>query len=151
MLVMSIGVREAARKMGIPESTVQAWSARGEWLKALRRKPATIVKPASMVSATIATSPVDVLRDTLAENARNTKLGFTKYAARIAGQAGETGTLEEAPLFKAVADIHAKMQPQEQGDCTVGLAFFSISIGSGELEAPTVDVEAEVIRTEEQE
>ena len=119
-------------------------------MKALRPKPATVVKPASMTSTTIATNPIDVLRDTLAENADKTKLGFSKYAARLAEKAGESGTLEEAPLLKAVADIHAKMQPAQQGEGCVSLAFFSISVGPQE-EAQVVDVESEAIRTDTQE
>lgn len=64
MLVLTYGVREAARQLGIPEGTVQAWSARGKWLIDAPRSqplPPTVVRRAT--DATIA--PVNALQQTM--------------------------------------------------------------------------------------
>lgn len=146
MLCMEVGYAEASRRTGIKHGTLRQWGARGGWT-VREPLPPTMQK----VTVTGVTAPADALQEVISEGIKKTKSGLTKYVARMAEAAGESGTLEEAPLLKAVADIHSKMHPEKQEDGRVSLAFFSISIGSGEPEAPTVDVEAEVIRTEEQE
>ena len=42
----------------------------------------------------------------------------------MAEQAAESADLEQAPLLKAVADIHSKMHPQANGEQTTVLGFF---------------------------
>lgn len=63
-------------------------------------------------TVTPVTSTADALANALRDGANATRIGLTKYAARMAKQADERGSLEEAPLYKAVADIHGKMHPE---------------------------------------
>lgn len=82
-----------------------------------------------------------VLTDELREGAKETRLGLTKYAARMAKQAADTGDLEQAPLLKAVADIHSKMHPEAQVSQGLHLSFFSIQAGADtEPDGPVIDV-----------
>jgi hypothetical protein len=143
MLVLEVGVTEAARRTGIDLSTVKQWSARGKWLAHLRPENQPKL-PISMqpVHVTGVTQPADALRDMLSDGAKRTKVGLTRYTARMAELAAEGGSLEEAPLLKAVADIHSKMHPEQAGEERVALQFFSITMNQGDEreEKPVVDI-----------
>lgn len=82
MLAISVGVREAARQMGLPESTVKSWSDRGEWLK----KP---VQPPTVLRASNASKPSDCLANTIADDGLRTRVGFAKAARKVAVCLGE--------------------------------------------------------------
>ena len=102
MLVMSVGVREAARRCKISESTVQAWSAKGRWIADMRHpshdatspplkvQPETPLQPLPLSirpttqssGATIVTSPADVLADVLADDKRATVLAMSRASRR---------------------------------------------------------------------
>jgi hypothetical protein len=84
VLVLSVGVRVAARQMGIPQATVQAWSARGKWLRQTRDQPATMPKPLSMVSATIATKPHFSLQNTIQEEGDRTRVALLRSSRKAA-------------------------------------------------------------------
>jgi hypothetical protein len=112
MLVLSVGVREAARQMELPEATVQAWSARLGWLHHITR-PAEIARPASMKPATVATkSPGDALQEILTTRKQNTKLGLSRYVERMATESAEGATLENAQDLRHVAAIAARVWPE---------------------------------------
>jgi len=81
MLVMSVGVREAARQLDISEDTVSAWSARGKWLEGIK-KPTVIQKPASMQGASIASKPADVLANVLREDNEATRIALSRAVRR---------------------------------------------------------------------
>lgn len=82
MLAMEVGVREAARRMGLPESTVQAWSNRGDWF-------APVKLPPTVLTATNATKqPSVALAEALADDSIATKSGFSKAARRVAAHLG---------------------------------------------------------------
>ncbi len=146
VLVVAVGVREAARQCNLNENTVLAWANRGGWLQSvadakeraragqLQRSTETILTVQST-----AIKPADALAATLAEGIKETKLGLTAYTARMAKQAATSGNLEEAPLYKAVADIHGKMHPEVTTDNSVHLQFFSISQERAE-EGPVIDL-----------
>lgn len=132
MLVLSVGCTEAARQTGIKLATILQWSSRGEWLKRPEQpKLPPTMQPRDVIGVI---KPVDALSNMLSENGKRTKLGLTAYAAKMAEQAAESGTIEEAPLYKAVADIHGKMFPEQQQDNGIHLSFFTISQGADNSE-----------------
>lgn len=113
MLVLSIGVREAARKLDIAEGTVQAWSARGNWLEATRPSPAILPQPVSMRGATVATKPADALAECLADDSRETRISLSRGARRMA-QEVETAPLEQAGDAFQVGKLAALLHGWEQ-------------------------------------
>lgn len=108
MLAKVIGVRAAAREMGLPEPTVQAWSAREDWLADTRVVP--VSRPASMVPATRATkSPEEALSAVLADHERETKLSLARTAranALVAERAGLSGAGDALSTGKLAALVH---------------------------------------------
>lgn len=88
VLVVAIGVRPAARELGLSEDTVAAWSARGGWLAHTREKP---VLPATMepVASGASKSPADALADVMSDLDRRSKLGFAKASAKVAEDAAD--------------------------------------------------------------
>lgn len=106
MLVLSVGVREAARQCGISENTVLAWSNRGGWLQHIT-KPEPIERPASMQGAIVAIKPADALQNTLAELGNRTKLAAMKYAAKTTEHAAE---LDAEEALAAANDMKAVVQ-----------------------------------------
>lgn len=106
MLVLAIGVRPAARELDIPEATVQAWSARFGWLEHV--KPAPVVLPASMISATVATvTPADALQAVIAEHGTATRIGAVRYARKAVEHAL---SLEDADALEAAGNVKQAMQ-----------------------------------------
>lgn len=88
VLVVAIGPRAAAREMGLPEATVQAWSARFGWLEHVR--PAPGARPVSMVSTTVATTaPADALVSAMEGLSTRSKLGFAKASVKVAEKMAE--------------------------------------------------------------
>lgn len=87
-LVVAVGVREAARKMGLSEDTVSAWSARGHWLQA---NPL----PTSMVRASNASkTPSAAMVEALTDDSNATKIGFARAARTVATDlAGKSATI----------------------------------------------------------
>jgi len=138
VLVVAVGPREAARQMGLSENTVLQWTSRFGWLdhtKAVPQLPTSMQKQA--VIGVI--KPADALANSLKEDALATRVGLTRYAKRMAVQAETAGILEEAPLYKAVADIHAKMHPEAQGEHVLNIGYFSI-MQPMQPEGPIVDM-----------
>lgn len=84
LLVMQMGVRDAARAMGLNENTVAAWSARGRWLAPVEQTTPKSMQPI----ASNAIKPVQALANVLSENEERTKLAIalatTKGTERIA-------------------------------------------------------------------
>lgn len=145
-LTITHGPREAARLLKLSPAHSEAlrkMCSRGRWLDAVRPRPAPALPPSMSqpVSAIVPVVPTasDAHREMLSEGARRTRAGLTKYAARMAEEAGEAGTLEQAQQLKAVADIHAKMHPEESGEGVIGLAFFQVVQQRAE-DAPVIDV-----------
>lgn len=82
MLAISVGVREAARQMDLPEETVKKWCTREGWLKDLPRSqqmPPTILRPVPNVP-NAANCLVNTLRNDLFE----TRASHVRIARRAA-------------------------------------------------------------------
>jgi len=130
MLVLSLGVRPAARQLGLREATVQQWSAQGKWLAHCHPNtpPATPPPPASMTNTTKPTKcPADVLRDILADDEHATKLGLSRAVRKSVTSVREGVAIENAADLKAVAQtaalIHRWEEPGASG--TRGLNIVS--------------------------
>lgn len=103
MLVMEVGVRGAARAMGLPEATVAAWSARGKWIESIPRSQPL---PPSMVQslASGAISPSAALGNTLKSLNNETRLQHAIAQAEVAREVASrkaSVNLEDASNVKA--------------------------------------------------
>ncbi len=131
-LATAIGVREAARQTGIPESTVQSWSARYQWFTPPKLPP-TISNPRN---ATIATKkPSDALADTLRDESRQTKLNLSRgilRASRAIAEADPRELLEKADKVKAMAGAGSVVHSWEEKQTNVGLNLSILSV-SGDM------------------
>lgn len=127
--------REAVSKRAVREQ----WLAKAE--EAVSKPSTLAVHEASKQLSKRVQSGADAVANTLAENQKGTKLGLSAYARRMAERAAERGELEEAPLFKAVADIHGKMFPEDHAQIGMQLNHFSITLAREESdERPVIDV-----------
>ena len=103
MLVLQIGVRPAARQLGISEGTVQYWCSKGKWLQSIRdaqKLPpgmTTPIKPTNSSNRAKCTileptrSPAEVMTDELAAHAGRSRIALARAATRsleVAAQAG---------------------------------------------------------------
>lgn len=130
-------LKEAAEAHGLNYPSVRMRASREEWPVGRRVQKTVQAAQAMMESQIIkasggrvasVTSSAEAAEIMLKEGAINTRLDLTRYAARMAKQAGDAGLLEEAPLYKAVADIHGKMHPEVAEDHSTHLSFFSVSM-----------------------
>jgi hypothetical protein len=104
VLAVAVGVREAARQMGISEDAVRQRSKREGWMASpktvaqrAQAKPVTSVSPDAL-------SPADALANVLQEYERETKLSLARSARRMAKDA-EQATLREAPYVHKTAQV----------------------------------------------
>ncbi len=104
---IEIGVRPAARELGLNEDRVLQWSKREQWFK----------QPPDIQKANVITviKPGDAALEELAENKRQTKLSLSRYSARAAKDS-EQLSVWEAPLVHKVAQISSLVWPEESGD-----------------------------------
>lgn len=91
VLVVAIGPRAAARELGLPEATVQAWSARGGWLEKHREMQEIGVIRVREREALqgrvqpIATkSPATVMQEAIEDLSTRSKIGFAKASCKVA-------------------------------------------------------------------
>jgi hypothetical protein len=104
VLAVAVGVREAARRMGISHDAVRQRSKREAWMAS----PETVTqralaKPVTSVPPTVL-SPADALANVLQEHERETKLSLARSARRMAKDA-EQATLREAPYVHKAAQV----------------------------------------------
>ncbi len=147
MLAIQIGVRPAARKLGLNEDRVCKWSERGNWFPAL---PDVQGKTVSTVS-----NPGDVLLATLAEHECKTKLGLAKFAKHAIGQINKSVhpvkyTTEAHSVAKTAAIVHRwDAKEQSSGNVIVNIALLGVDPGTVSV-APTLDVETQDLTSEGQ-
>lgn len=137
MLVLSIGVRPAARKLGLPEPTVQAWAARGKWLQPTRATTVTVQPtlqpPPTCRPATVATmQPADALAEILADDERETRISLSRAAKNLASQAESAELVQAGDALQAgklAALVHRWDASDGKVQVQVNLGFFSGSVG----------------------
>jgi hypothetical protein len=117
VLAVAVGVREAARQMGISEDAVRQRSKREGWMaspKAVAQR--ALAKPVTSVSPS-ALSPADALAHVFSERKHRTKLGLSKYAAEAAERAGESdGNLALSRNVRDVAAVHSTLWPEDHNE-----------------------------------
>ena len=109
LLALSVGVREAARKMGLEENRVMKWSERYQWIQ--RDLP---IQPPTMQTDIV--SAVSKAANSLAETLKNagetTKLDLSraaqKAAKRFAGMSGEK-IINRSDRLLNVTNVAAKI------------------------------------------
>ena len=69
-LAVAVGVRKAARQLGLNQNTVRQWSSRYNWFKSPPQPP----KQSDVT--TVTKSPSNALADTLRDHNNATRLGF---------------------------------------------------------------------------
>jgi len=99
ILALQIGVRPAARQLGLNEDTVCSWASRYDW-----KTPTTQPGPQNSASKLQASYVADSVASELAENERETRLSLSRYARRAAKDS-ESATLKDAPYVKAAAQV----------------------------------------------
>ena len=132
MLVMTQGVRAAAREMGLKESTVMAWSARGKWLKDCRPQAPLHELPPSCrsveVSASGAIKPVEALENVLKRDSESTKTALSRAARRGAefiAQLPEEEALEQTQALVGLAKVAEKVHGWANATGPAGLNVLS--------------------------
>lgn len=93
-LVVAVGVREAARQMGLAEGTVQYWSMKGRWTEKrqaaeqiarerIAKRPENATN-AIQPSSTNSLQPADSLAQTLQDCNQRTRIGLSRAATKAA-------------------------------------------------------------------
>jgi hypothetical protein len=114
VLAVAVGVREAARQMGISEDAVRQRSKREGWMASSKTvAQRALAKPVTSVSP-VALSPAHALANVFSERKHRTKLGLSKYTAEATEQAAEhRDKLGIAGKVKDVASVHKTLWPEE--------------------------------------
>jgi len=137
ILALQIGVRPAARQLGLNEDTVCSWASRYDW------KVPTVTNgaPPSIASTMQATHVADSVASELAENERETRLSLARSARRMAKDA-ELATLRNSGEVKNVAQtaaiVHRWDQKQQQSNVMVNIALLGVEPSEVLVEGHTV-------------
>lgn len=126
LLAISVGVREAAKQIGLNENTVLSWSKRDKWFVD-PPKPATLTKQKGQAISAI-TSPSEVLITQLRDDSEQTKLSLSRSVRRGAK------ALEAMPdivpftaadkvkhLVGAASQLHGWEQSKESGHLDINV------------------------------
>src|SRR5262249_47093504 len=133
VLAVAVGVREAARQMGISQDAVRQRSKREGWMaspKAVVQR--ALAKPVTSVSP-VALSPAHALANVFSERKHRSKLGLSKFVAEAAERAGESdGNLALSRKVRDVAAVHSTLWPEEnQREPILNLAILT-----GQIQLP---------------
>lgn len=108
IVAMAVGVREAARQFELPESTVQSWSARGNWFgeldeeKEAQELAINRVRESQELRPAATRTAAEVLRSYDGDTRFHLARGLNKGAKTIGNMDGQE-ILMAAPLISQVA------------------------------------------------
>ena len=120
VLVIQHGQREAARIAGLNENTVRSWAMRYKW---------------STPTAATKTQPnghsalVERISDELAENERETRLSFSRYARRAAKDS-EGATLKDARYVHKAAQVAGIVHQWGEGKANTGFTLNVLNVNT---------------------
>lgn len=133
MLAIEVGVREAARRLGLNEDRVRQWSSRNQWF----------AKPADTQHSTVTTvtKPADALQAQLATHEGNTRLYLAKYSANAAAAIHKSVhptryTKQANDIARTMAIVHK--QDQEKPGAQFSLNVLNLNMFSDDS-APVID------------
>jgi hypothetical protein len=117
VLAVAVGVREAARQMGITEDAVRQRSKREGWMTSAKAAAQrALAKPVTEVSLS-AVSPADALASALCDDSRETKLGLSaaaRNAANAFAQMPGDRVIEKAQQLRHVTASSSQVHGWEQ-------------------------------------
>jgi hypothetical protein len=117
VLAVAVGVREAARQMGISEDAVRQRSKREGWLTSAKAAAQrALAKHVTEVSPS-ALSPADALASALSDDSRETKLGLSaaaRNAAKAFAQMPGDRVIEKAQQLRHVTASSSHVHGWEQ-------------------------------------
>ena len=128
VLALAVGVREAARRMGLEESTVTTSSMRDGWLRDLPRSeslPPTVQSRA--VSAV--RSPGEALSDVLREDGAATRLGHSRFHRKISENLAKEEDPDKLYALASVALTNIKGAALTHGWATGQAPVVTVNVG----------------------
>lgn len=150
MLVMEVGAAKAARHTGLKEGTIRQWCKRHGWTEGNADKAqlaqgeptpartalaATLPESLRPVIVTGVTKPADALKEMLAEDSRETRLGFSRALRRAAKHAEDmpaAEVLEQAQNVKALiggaSQVHGWQEAGGAATTVVNIALIGRSL-----------------------
>lgn len=144
-LAVAVGVREAARRMGLPEGAVMMRSSREGWLANLPRSqplPATMVRAVSGVSSAPKALAQVMLEDS--QDCRSTALRVAKRALRRVERCDDDELL--MPEVAGVLNQHTKTA-SVAGNWQGSAPSLKIQFGATSTTAP-ITMEAEIVSSD---
>jgi len=131
LLAIQIGVREAARRLGLSEDRVRQWSSRYDWFT---QSPKT-------QTVTTVTKPSVALMDELSENGNETKIKLSRYAKKQAEHLATKGKLKDHLAFKNIASgagsLHGWDESKQGNQFTLNVlnvGSFGVTVGDQDAE-----------------
>ena len=131
VLAIAVGVREAARQLGLSEERVMKWSQRGHWLTTeVKPQPPTVTRN----DVRTVRRPSEVLLSALKSDSDRTKLGLSKAARKaaetFAGMGGdklcEPASALSASKWAGTAEtVHAWRNVEQVGSATPPLSVYA--------------------------
>lgn len=146
-LAIAIGVRQAAREMGLPQGTVQAWSKRGHWFDDPRSKTA-VINGRQSVQPLATKAPSVALQDTLARLGESTRANLAKAHSKATAYAAKLPAKELMSKDKATALrlhgqgaglVHQWEAKQQQTNVMVNVALLGIDPGEVQATARVIE------------
>lgn len=145
-LALAIGVRQAAREMGLPEKTVLAWSHRGKWMD---DKTAVINGQRSVQSSAVK-APSVAMSDALAKLGETSRVHLAKAGAKASRHLAK---LPGAAITRASGDLKNVVQANsalhgweaKNGPAAavmVNVALLGVEPGQVQASAETLDADA---------
>ena len=147
VLVMELGCREAARRMGLNENTVMAWSRRFGWLET---RPANVPLPPSVIQpARNARTASEALADAYKDDRVQTRLAMSratrKAATALEQKDGNSLLSDGGTTLKTVAQAASLVHGwQEQSQARVVVCLQALEQSQGaELSVSPIDTNAD--------
>lgn len=153
VLAMAVGIREAARRMGLSEERVMKWSQRdpdGPWTAQLAAAHATTPSAVSSKQASAVRSASTAMADTLGDLSKRGRLAYLSAGVRVGEKLAQTDA-DELLVMSADAKAWASTTalagswPEKQATASVMISVEMLGVRPGEY-AQVIDVEASTVQ-----